>query len=370
MEEFDSTIDTMLKKRARALKGQAVECAGFDADMASAYLEQALAPTEMERYQLHLSECHPCRTQMIELSNLFAQPVAEPSVAAASVVEAPITRPAVVDEERRSVFEVVREWLFGPQTRWAFAAIVIALLAGAIWWVSNRQTQNPNDIIADKPQTPTAPVNQPAPNNSVQPPNQPAPNNEVTPQVVQQTPKTNENKQDKGNVQAPAPQPQQPNNNELANVPQPQEKKPEVNLPNAPTPKVDIATNDGKGTQLPVTPNNEVAQLPPPPDKKDERITPPNRPKKGDTGVGGVGFEEVEIADTKKVGGKTFNRIKGVWIDEQYNPERDDQRANTLVRNSEAYKQAVKANPALKRFAEVGANVKVVYNGVAYIIKP
>src|SRR5689334_15001964 len=72
-------IDKLLRQRARAAgrPARAVECSGFDADLASAYFEKMLSPSEEQRYESHLGDCHNCRKMMAEYMLLFAEPQAE-----------------------------------------------------------------------------------------------------------------------------------------------------------------------------------------------------------------------------------------------------------------------------------------------------
>lgn len=64
----DGVIDGLLRAEFRQ---QALlrhdDCAGFDPDMATSYLEGVLSGTEAARYQSHLAECVPCRTTVTEL---------------------------------------------------------------------------------------------------------------------------------------------------------------------------------------------------------------------------------------------------------------------------------------------------------------
>src|SRR5262245_2780825 len=120
-------IDRLLRRRLSARSKQPLSCNGFDPDLATAYVEKALSPSEQQSYQLHLSECHKCR----KLFSEFALFISETDT------EAPIKEEA--REQSRFSFETLRLWIFGPQLRWVLPAALIFFVAGAIWLVTDKQ---------------------------------------------------------------------------------------------------------------------------------------------------------------------------------------------------------------------------------------
>src|SRR5262245_47073257 len=115
-------------------------CNGFDADTASAYLENALGQTARSRYDSHLAGCPSCRRSVIELSRLSA-----------GVVE---TKPQIVSvavpAKGRSYWKAVvagwfdlSEWNlatrgWGLATAGAVGAVLLSVLATQVWRQSHQ----------------------------------------------------------------------------------------------------------------------------------------------------------------------------------------------------------------------------------------
>lgn len=72
--------------------------------------------------------------------------------------------------------------------------------------------------------------------------------------------------------------------------------------------------------------------------------------------------------ETRRVGGRSFSRRGGVWIDTAYDPAQ----ATVLVRRgSEQYRALVGDEPGLGRIVEsLGGEIIVVWKGRAYQFKP
>lgn len=145
-------------------------CPGFDADLASSYLEGALGNQWRYQFEDHLAGCPTCRYQLIELSRLAPVAAAAP-------------RPVMAEEEtRRPWWEGVTETLAGWRERWAWrwswplagaAVAAMALLSAGIVWqfrdrsdsletVAVRQAEFPNPgaagLIATANDSPTPAV--------------------------------------------------------------------------------------------------------------------------------------------------------------------------------------------------------------------
>ena len=87
-------------------------CSEFDADLANAYIERNLTTASRSHYEQHLSECAPCRKNVIALSRL-AESELQPSISA---------RASAAVGPRR--FFGVTSW-----PRWAMAAAAVIVIA-------------------------------------------------------------------------------------------------------------------------------------------------------------------------------------------------------------------------------------------------
>lgn len=76
--EFDALLKAHVKQQANV-----VVCAQFDPDSATAYLEQAMSQAALATFEEHLSTCAVCRRHLLELSRLLPPPsrMIEPVVA-------------------------------------------------------------------------------------------------------------------------------------------------------------------------------------------------------------------------------------------------------------------------------------------------
>jgi len=73
----EDSINSLL--RAYVSRPGSRECSEFDADLANAYIERSLTRASRSRYEQHLSECAPCRKNVIALSRLV-EPESQPSI--------------------------------------------------------------------------------------------------------------------------------------------------------------------------------------------------------------------------------------------------------------------------------------------------
>jgi len=67
-------FDAMLRRHLSRGGSMVEACGGFDADTASAYLEDVLSTPARSRYDAHLAGCPACRRHVIELSRLITLP--------------------------------------------------------------------------------------------------------------------------------------------------------------------------------------------------------------------------------------------------------------------------------------------------------
>lgn len=86
---FDPEFERILQRHLKHGGAPVVACGGFDADTASAFLENALSVAARSAYESHLAGCPACRRHAIELSRLMqsvpqreASPTAVPSILA------------------------------------------------------------------------------------------------------------------------------------------------------------------------------------------------------------------------------------------------------------------------------------------------
>ncbi len=90
--ETDNTargFEAMLRRYLKRSGAAEANCACFDPDTATAYLEQTLSAAASHRYEEHLAACSSCRHHLVELFRLRPQPSLVPAQAAASKAELP-----------------------------------------------------------------------------------------------------------------------------------------------------------------------------------------------------------------------------------------------------------------------------------------
>ena len=117
----DRAMDRLLRGHMSLQSSPKEPCKQFDPDLANAYIEKSLTPTEREGFQQHTSLCAYCRTATVSLERL-----------ASAEVPALLSRPG-----RQMPAERWRERLgalAGAMTtpRWAMAAAAVIVLAVSI----------------------------------------------------------------------------------------------------------------------------------------------------------------------------------------------------------------------------------------------
>lgn len=123
-------------------------CAGFDADLASAYLENALGVSARSRYDSHLAGCPACRRYVIELSRLINQPqIDSQTLPDLSTVPVKFN----LWERMRAA---VADWFGGldyPISKWGWAGAgtVAAIMVGVIFIQLGRQQTPVNSSVAE-----------------------------------------------------------------------------------------------------------------------------------------------------------------------------------------------------------------------------
>src|SRR5258706_11813438 len=109
--------------RAAALRG-----AHPDADVLTAFAEQALLGVEREGVIRHLASCGDCR----ETVSLSLPPLVETAKPEAAIVETPVRKP--VSQSPR--------WFAWPNLRWAALAASVVVVASVLFWHPGKSTES------------------------------------------------------------------------------------------------------------------------------------------------------------------------------------------------------------------------------------
>lgn len=154
------------------------DCAKFDPELVSAYVENALGATARLRFETHLSDCAQCRGHVVELFRLM--PLLESSVASLPAAEGIVTT-ETVSKETESTLPVkpVRLVAAKETSRWlgwfdmsewgmgklAFAgtcaALVIAVAVPLLIW-RNAANSAANSVVASRDDSPAAVITPPS----------------------------------------------------------------------------------------------------------------------------------------------------------------------------------------------------------------
>jgi hypothetical protein len=113
-------IDSLLRAYVSRPTNRA--CSEFDVDLANAYIERSLTPAAQSRYEEHLSECTPCRKNVVALSRL-AGPELRQSI------------PGQAESARRTQIFGLSSW-----PRWAMAAAAVMVIAISLPLLLTRKT--------------------------------------------------------------------------------------------------------------------------------------------------------------------------------------------------------------------------------------
>ena len=147
INDFSDEFEAALRRHLKRVNAVAETCAGFDPELASAYVENALGTAARARFENHLSDCAVCRRHMVELFRLMP----------------PSERPVITAEPE---VEKQAGWLAGlfdfSGWRWNAAtlagACAVLLLAVGLTLVWQRAARDSNAaLVAARPQT-DAPV--------------------------------------------------------------------------------------------------------------------------------------------------------------------------------------------------------------------
>lgn len=399
-------FETMLRRHLSRGGSMVEACAGFDADSASAYLENVLGQTARARYESHLAGCPSCRRHVIELSRFLQLPeiVSQP---------ASVTSPETIWSKWKTAvagwFDV-SAWNRGWATAGAAAAILLAVAATQLW----RQSSATETITANLSQ---APANSSAQDSQTLPSATPdsllagnfapqqsstvarlavVPTPDVTPTATANSvfvssstvpPKEIELGKTLAGIQVVNPPlpvtaatggrvmttgfaPNLTNNQPVFTFEPP-------SPPPAPTATDAVATVEPAKIMAPLNPSPSDNPM-----TRSRRATPTPTPKT----LGTFSFlpsgkadserkaelKEIEEGAPKlltvRVRDKIFSFQGGMWVDHAYKPEMA-WRVTKLVRDSEEYKQTLAAEPQLKEFFERTA-VIVIWKDKIYKVVP
>lgn len=382
--DFDKEMDFLLRNALRqdGFAPESVDAEHLDADALAAFAENALPEAARTQYVRHLADCDDCRAV---LSNLILLNEDEEPAAA---VETTALKPRLSWGERFArIFAL-------PNLGYATAALTV-LLVGTFAFITlfNRQQSQvaqapPQELepvaMSEKRQpAPTAPerreeqevaaAQEPSPeelanaNTAATPEEQPTPNSggdNLPPSVRATTGASASNRSVASETTvvrnqtantavalsatpAPVPQPAAP----VAQA--------ESGVENSELAKKPVNTDD-RDKELKAREDETVAlSEPSPADAAEER----SATKKRASTAPGLARERQSLA-TRSVGGKTFQKVGGVWTDSAYN----SQSVTAISRSSDVYKNL---EASIRSIAENfrGETVIIVSQGKAYRIR-
>jgi len=406
-------FETMLRRHLSQGGAMVEACAGFDADTASAYLENVLGQIARSRYESHLAGCPSCRRHVIGLSQLLQLPQVSPQ---AETQTSPSAKPESTWAKWKTAaagwFDIPA-WNRGWATAGAGAAVLLAVMATQYWrqappaeiaganmvssasptgnTVFDSQTQSAastEQLIAigdssRQQQTLMRSIGVPAP--------------EVTPNLGSAAPvSTLEIEAGKVMAATAATRPV------ITTLPVPPNSsgqivtsfgqnlassQPAIRFDASPVPPVPEMPAPGTGDTVAAAETAKIiAPLNPSPSDnpmtRSRRASPTPTPKT----LGGFSFlpsgkseterkaelKEIEEGAPKlltvRVRDKIFSFQGGMWVDHAYKPDMA-WRVTKLMRDSEEYKQALATEPQLKEFFERSA-VIVVWKDKIYKVVP
>lgn len=153
---IDPEFERMLRRHLKRGGSMVAACSGFDADLASAFLEHSLPEPARSQYQLHLAGCAACRRHLIELSRLFDSTEAIP----AFVAEKQPAIPALSWKEKLAGWLDVSRWqapAWNLQTAGLATAAIVFVAVSGVAIHQFRQDRQAHAPYQDLAVTPTAP---------------------------------------------------------------------------------------------------------------------------------------------------------------------------------------------------------------------
>lgn len=160
-----SEFESMLRRHLQQGGTPVAPCVGFDADLASAYLERALSPRTHSQFEVHLAGCAACRQHVVALARLAdLLPVAQPAVAAVAPVTVPQMQPLGAAAEpvwgrwRNAVagwFDF-SAWNLGWTATATACGLLLAVLGARTWQQSRVVGEPSSSVVASNALSPTS----------------------------------------------------------------------------------------------------------------------------------------------------------------------------------------------------------------------
>jgi hypothetical protein len=398
---FWQTEDGAIEKLLRAHRPESVACGGFDPDLAAAYAERLLNPSEQSRYETHLSECAACR---------------KTAVAMMRAIEA--DRPREVKRIEKTIWDALKGLAVALTTpRAAIAATAVVVLAASFAFIVLRQPQTDSRMANTSQPAQKAADQSAIPSASVAPTSEPSANAQSGRSLIAQA--RREDKEDKaeadkaaeekseaaGAPSAPSEQPAKSGEEiAAAKTDEPRKAETEKSEPAAPpateekplekieggrrVPDDDRSARSRVSTLRPGVVDGEAREG----GKEKKVIRPDDAVARGEASSSGGTAGRIaapagsaSLRDSKdeakrakgtpeiRVGGKKFYFLNNTWTDRDYNPEKE-MAVVPVIRGSEQYRELIAKYAGLKiyfeseRFAEERAII--VYKNTVYKLSP
>jgi len=139
----DHAIDKLLGAQRARQKAPARICREFDPDLANAYIEHSLTTPEATSYELHLSECAPCRKNIVALARMAEIGTSAPSAEVKSL--------SLADGPQASLKRLLGA-MSVPQWAMAAAAVIVIAISLPVL-LSRKDSQEPQKSISDEQAT-------------------------------------------------------------------------------------------------------------------------------------------------------------------------------------------------------------------------
>lgn len=374
--ETDNTTSEFSPLIRRYLREQPAQaCPGFDADTATAYLEQSLTASSCHYFEEHLSGCPPCRGHLIQVAHLSALSL-----------EAEL--PGVTVQPKGS-FAPLRGQIGKWISRWqdllitpirvpavGLALTLTAILAGMVAWQFRPSRQNESESLAADLTSTQKPANSQEQSADTRASVEPSPATEFSASSPRQSTQTTPARTPRSTSTTTASLPRVASTtavdeNTLAKVEVPPASLPSA--PNIPT-GLGVMTEPRPGLQPPRISSGPLAV--------NSRPQPVSQPRPtGDS----VSFAVPELrglsgfvsprsrrsggtssaVNSKIIRDKTFILEGRTWVDQEYHQLMRTSGNVTLVRGDEAYQMLVAEDPALADFFKLHP-VTVVWRGKVY----
>jgi hypothetical protein len=385
----DRAIGNLLRAQISKPSNPHQSCTQFDPDLANAYVERKMTGPSRAGYEIHLSECAPCRQTVVALARLAAEERGPISASEAS------NRMSWL-----SSVEAMVRGLSAPQ--WAMAAAAVVVFAISLPLILSR---NQNDHALPAPSVTETSAGETAQAE----PHQVSPAAKISPEKsaslksddTRETSKSESNgllavnKEREDRAVSTEQKKTIPENAPQA-IDETQRKAENQVTPQAPAQPVQAApeTQQAKveSDRIREQQGKDAAQPKPSPveehdaDKEKSRraesaAAPPPPPAPSSSrmkAVGRLGLRDSAgeavrpRADYRELRGKKFFLVDVTWTDKDYNPDKDLP-IITLVRDSNVFKELLAKRSSLKPYVTFFGETEraiIVYKGTVYKLIP